>query len=97
MQALDAFYAFEEGYHDLAREACDRGVQLWRTRPKFHSLGHMVLAIEQTSLNPRFWAVWMDEDLQGKLRNVSEPEKIVATAAMAPSWQWHLRRQRQWQ
>ncbi len=47
-------------YMQLASDAVNNRVRLWKVRPKFHLLHHLVL--ETRLQNPHFTSTWMDED-----------------------------------
>ncbi|CAK9016362.1 Uncharacterized protein SCF082_LOCUS13147 [Durusdinium trenchii] len=49
-------------YLQLASRALQRGERLWRLRPKFHLLWHVVHEHRSSQLNPTVNSTWMDED-----------------------------------
>jgi hypothetical protein len=51
----------------LARREC-----FYVLKPKFHALDHMLTMIATTYENPRFHAVWMEEDLAGKVARIAK-------------------------
>ena len=54
---------FLESYCRLAAEAHDRGVLLWRLRPKLHYMQHLLESCLQGSgRNPTHDSCWLDED-----------------------------------
>ncbi len=72
---VTGFDNFQKGYLLFSQAANDEGeLTMWRIRPKFHMFAHICDFMAKTSLNPRFWAMWMDEDFMGKLRDMRPPE-----------------------
>ena len=70
-------------YAQLSREAFAKGIRMWKFTPKFHLFLHLCewQAVEYG--NPRFWWVYMDEDLVGRLIEVAHgchPATMAVTA-----------------
>lgn len=53
---------FLKVYTKLAAKAVAEKQKLWRTRPKFHMLWHLVFQERQSEHNPIMGSCWMDED-----------------------------------
>ncbi len=70
--AAAALRAFQLQYVEVASAATDRNESLWKLRPKFHVMAHLAMFMEETRLNPRFWACWMDEDFMAKCRGLCQ-------------------------
>ncbi len=60
---------YQRAHEQLRRNAV--GV-IWKLRPKYHIVEHILEMMQRTSWNPRFWATWMDEDFMGKARDLCE-------------------------
>lgn len=54
---------------------------LFPLRPKHHVFEHQVDFVADSLLNPKMWAVWMDEDMMGKLRRMCEKGHAGAAAS----------------
>lgn len=59
--------AFQQSYLKLANYP---GLVGFKLRPKFHSLSHLLILIQQTHWNSKGWACWMDEDFMARLRTL---------------------------
>ncbi|CAE8650782.1 unnamed protein product [Polarella glacialis] len=58
-------------YQYLAGASLQAKVCLYKIIPKFHYFCHMLIYMKLTKRNVRFDACWMEEDLMGKLTNMS--------------------------
>jgi hypothetical protein len=43
----------------------------WKMRPKLHGFDHLLLFIEKTSLNPRYYSCWHDETFMGSVKRIA--------------------------
>ena len=96
---IETGQAFLETYTTIIRTS-DLGVSeavdacagsMWRVRPKYHLFVHLLDYIEDTGLNPRYWACWMDEDFMGKMRKVCQsiqagPQRVAFSSL--EKWLW---------
>ena len=90
-RAVGALRQYQEGYAELAHRAAEAGASLYKMRRKNHMIVHQIWLIEETGLNPKFWACWMDEDLMGKLRTICQATKargVTVVRASLKRWLW---------
>ena len=75
-------------YLNKAVEAVQHHTLLWRVRPKFHMLVHLV-EMPNRCLNPSFYSTWMDEDF---LKKISRTMRLtsVKTAQVRILERWLL-------
>jgi hypothetical protein len=75
---------FLDSLEALAQLASDSNECLWKLRPKGHYLCHHVDDAYTYRANPRFQALWMDEDFVGKLARLGRAchRKTVAARAL---------------
>ena len=58
-------------YSWLASEALARGQLLWKLRPKYHYMQHMLDEVERTHANPMSQSNFLDEDHMKRLRGAT--------------------------
>ena len=76
---------FIRTYMRLASEALSNRVRLWRVRPKFHLLHHVVL--DKRLQNPHITSTWMDEDAVKKFMLVKKKtHRRRATERLLGRW-----------
>ena len=63
---------FLQLYVRLARKALDDGQRLFRVRPKFHLLLHLLEDKRPSKQNPAHCSCWMDEDYIKKVMRVKK-------------------------
>jgi hypothetical protein len=68
---------FADGYETLAAQAMDAGQLLFRIRPKYHLVLHIILSVtaehpcfRRSGRNPHCNAAWLDEDFIGKIMRI---------------------------
>ncbi len=81
---------YQSEYVKLASAAADAHENLWKLRPKFHVLAHLSMFMEETHLNPRFWACWMDEDFMAKCRNLCQRVRARGVAVARNAMQRYV-------
>ena len=57
-------------YGHLPREALNANVRAWKMVPKFHMFVHLC-EIQSFHMNPRFYWVYMDEDMQKQIKAIA--------------------------
>eukprot|EP00969_Alexandrium_andersonii_P175094 7743887-Alexandrium_andersonii.AAC.2 len=62
---------FLSSYQWLAHEAVSEGKHLWRLRPKFHIIDHMLERMRVDRQNVRLQACFMEEDYAGKIARLA--------------------------
>ena len=81
---------FLKTYLKLAAESLDQRKQLWRIRPKYHMLTHLVLC--ERRYNPHWSSTWMDEDaLKRFMRIKRKTHRRTATARILQRWMLSLK------
>jgi hypothetical protein len=58
-------------YLHLAAEALEQGLSLWKLRPRFHSLSHLLLGARTSKLNCRFTAAFGGESFVGHIATMA--------------------------
>jgi len=72
-------------YIRLASQALANKQRLWKMRPKYHLMHHMVL--EKRTLNPHYTSTWMDEDAVKKyMHTKKKTHKRKATEQTIKRW-----------
>ena len=66
LHKLHVGHLFLVSYLTLAANALAQGQRLWKVRPKFHLLWHVVHERRASKLNASFNSTWMDEDAMRK-------------------------------
>ena len=71
-------------YLELAQEAVNNRVRLWRVRPKFHLLVHLQSEARASRYNATFASTWMDEDavkrfmkIKKKVHRLQAPDRVI--------------------
>ena len=78
---------FMELYVRLARNALDSGLRLYRVRPKFHLLFHLLVEPRASMLNPAHCSCWMDEDFVKKSMRIKKAvHRRTATLRCLQRW-----------
>ncbi len=92
-ECCEGLETYQREYAALASQATDREELLWKLRPKFHVVAHIVLSMRETHLNPRYWSCWMDEDFMAKCRALCQKVRargvtVSRNALQRYIWQW---------
>lgn len=66
----EACYLFHVSVNWFATDALQKGVLLWKVRPKTHQLDHLVLD-QARRCNPLWVASYSDEDYVGKVKTMA--------------------------
>ena len=81
---------FLKTYLKLAAGALEQRKQLWRIRPKFHMLVHMVICGRR--YNPHWSSTWLDEDALKRFMKIKKrTHKRTATARILQRWMMSLK------
>ncbi len=81
---------FVRTYVQLASAALSNRERLWKMRPKFHLLHHMVL--ENRLHNPHFTSTWMDEDAVKKFMVIKKKtHRRTSTERLLNRWLLNLK------
>ena len=79
-------------YVELAAQALQDGVRLWRIRPKLHLLHHLILEQRVTQINAHYFSTWMDEDNVKRIMRVKKrTHKLQASDRSIKRWLLGLR------
>ena len=79
-------------YVELAAQALQDGVRLWRIRPKLHLLHHLILEQQVTQINAHYFSTWMDEDnVKNIMRVKKRTHKLQASDRSIKRWLLGLR------
>ena len=79
-------------YLELAGEAVNNRVRLWRLRPKFHLLVHLQSELRASRYNPTFGSTWMDEDAMKRFMKIkAKVHKLCAADRVIRRWLLSLR------
>ena len=83
---------FVRTYLELAGEAVNNRVWLWRLRPKFHLLVHLQSELRASRYNPTYGSTWMDEDAMKRFMKIkSKVHKLQAADRVIRRWLLSLR------
>jgi len=78
---------FLRWYQMLAVSSYNRGLCLFKLRPKLHNFAHSLLELADTSENPCKLALWAAEDLVGQMKKLGKmPQEDLVETCLPKTW-----------